>query len=241
MRFPIGVGREVDDDLFAHTRMSFGDHIEELRLRLFRAILGFLAALVIGLIVGQPMLEVIQAPIRTQLLEFYKARITTMQQGVIDDLDKTLQDPEAFKKYMAEHSQSLTVQLKEPGDAGVGKTMILSILPRELAAKIAPSTNELTPPASLTTLTITEGIMTYLMVSVYCGIVLSSPWIFWQLWQFIGAGLYPHEKKYVYMYLPLSLGLFLAGCAWPSSACCRWASATCSTSTPGCTSSRNCV
>ena len=30
MKFPSG-GREDNDDLFAHTRMSFGDHIEELR------------------------------------------------------------------------------------------------------------------------------------------------------------------------------------------------------------------
>ncbi len=211
MRFPIG-GRENDDDLFAHTRMSFGDHIEELRLRLFRAILGFLVALVIGLCVGQPMLEIIQAPIRQQLLEFYNARITAMRQGVNADLN-ALETDNALIAYMKDHAQSLTVQLKEPGDSGPGKTMILSILPRQVASAVQSSTNELTPPASLTTLTITEGIMTYLMVSIYCGIVLSSPWIFWQLWQFIGAGLYPHEKKYVYMYLPLSLGLFLAGCA----------------------------
>ena len=212
MRFPFGGGRENDDDLFAHTRMSFGDHIEELRLRLFRAILGFLAALVIGLCVGQPMVGFIQAPVKKQLLEFYNARIATMRQGVIDDLNAQ-QDPAALKKYMEEQSQILTVQVKEPGDGGTWKPMLLRILPRQLVPAIAPSTNELTPPASLTTLTITEALMTYLMVSVYCGIILSSPWIFWQLWQFIGAGLYPHEKKYVYLYLPLSLGLFLGGFA----------------------------
>ena len=212
MRFPIGGGRENDDDLFAHTRMSFGDHIEELRLRLFRAILGFLVALVIGLCVGQPMLEFIQAPVKKQLLEFYNGRIDTMRKGVSDDL-QAQQDAAALQAYMEEHSQILTVQIKEPGDGGTWKPMLLRILPRELVSKVAPSTNELTPPASLTTLTVTEAFMTYLMVSVYCGIILSSPWIFWQLWQFIGAGLYPHEKKYVYMYLPLSLGLFLGGCA----------------------------
>lgn len=240
MRFPIGGGREEDDDLFAHTRMSFGDHIEELRLRLFRAILGFLAALVIGLCVGQPMVGFIQAPVKKQLLEFYNGRIAAMRKGVNEDL-KARQDAEALLQYMDAHGQSLTVQLKEPGDGGTWKTWVLRILPNEVAAALAPSTNELTPPASLTTLTVTEAFMTYLLVSVYCGIVLSSPWIFWQLWQFIGAGLYPNEKKYVYLYLPLSLGLFLGGCAWPSSGCCRWASATCSASTNGWASSRNCV
>ena len=62
MKLPIGRGD--DDDLFAHTRMSFGDHIEELRLRMIRAILGFLIAMVVGLFVGQPVMELIQAPVR---------------------------------------------------------------------------------------------------------------------------------------------------------------------------------
>ncbi|MCA9206398.1 MAG: twin-arginine translocase subunit TatC, partial [Planctomycetales bacterium] len=32
-------------------------------------------------------------------------------------------------------------------------------------------------------------------------------------WLFVAAGLYPHEKQYVYIYLPFSLILFLAGAA----------------------------
>lgn len=31
------------------------------------------------------------------------------------------------------------------------------------------------------------------------------------MWSFIAAGLYPHEKRYIHRYLPLSIGLFLAG------------------------------
>ena len=62
--------RADDEDLFAHTRMSFGDHIEELRMRMIRGILGFLVALVLGLVVGQPMVEFIEAPLKAQLVEF---------------------------------------------------------------------------------------------------------------------------------------------------------------------------
>ena len=36
---------------------------------------------------------------------------------------------------------------------------------------------------------------------------------FIQIWLFVAAGLYPHERKYVYVYLPFSLGLFLIGAA----------------------------
>ena len=45
------------------------------------------------------------------------------------------------------------------------------------------------------------------------GVLLASPWIFYQIWYFVAAGLYPHERRYVHMYLPFSLGLFLAGAA----------------------------
>jgi sec-independent protein translocase protein TatC len=37
--------------------------------------------------------------------------------------------------------------------------------------------------------------------------------MFRQLWIFVAAGLYPHEKRYVHIYLPFSLILFLAGAA----------------------------
>ena len=63
----------------------------------------------------------------------------------------------------------------------------------------------------LTTLSAQEAFVVYFKVSILCGIVLASPFIFYQFWAFVGAGLYPHEKKYVHIYLPFSVGLFLTG------------------------------
>ena len=37
--------REDSDDLFAHTRMSLGDHIEELRRHMIKALIGFFIAM----------------------------------------------------------------------------------------------------------------------------------------------------------------------------------------------------
>lgn len=56
-----------------------------------------------------------------------------------------------------------------------------------------------------------EAFMIWMKASFVTGLVLASPWIFYQLWNFVAAGLYPHEKNYVYMYLPVSLFLFAAG------------------------------
>jgi sec-independent protein translocase protein TatC len=63
------------------------------------------------------------------------------------------------------------------------------------------------------TLNAHEGFMIWIKAAFIGGIVLSSPWIFYQIWQFIAAGLYPHERKYVYIYLPFSLLLFFGGAA----------------------------
>lgn len=61
------------------------------------------------------------------------------------------------------------------------------------------------------TLNIQEGFMIWLKAALIAGIVFGSPGIFWHIWGFVAAGLYPHERKYVYVFLPMSLGLFLAG------------------------------
>ncbi|WP_010582601.1 twin-arginine translocase subunit TatC [Schlesneria paludicola] len=61
------------------------------------------------------------------------------------------------------------------------------------------------------TLNVQEAFMTYMKVSFIAGLIVSSPWIFYQLWLFVAAGLYPHERKYVHTYLPMSIGLFLGG------------------------------
>jgi sec-independent protein translocase protein TatC len=56
-----------------------------------------------------------------------------------------------------------------------------------------------------------ETFMIYLKASLVVGAILGSPYIFYQLWLFVSAGLYHHERRYVYIYLPLSLTLFFAG------------------------------
>ena len=66
-------------------------------------------------------------------------------------------------------------------------------------------------PATLSTLRVAEGFMVYFKVCMVTAFVLASPWVFYQLWSFVAAGLYPNEKRYVNVFMPFSIGLFLAG------------------------------
>ncbi len=65
--------------------------------------------------------------------------------------------------------------------------------------------------ASLRELTPGETFFTYLRVSLISGLFLASPWVFWQLWQFVAAGLYRHEKRMVVLFAPFSALLFICG------------------------------
>ena len=71
------------DDMFADTRMSMGDHIEELRRHLLRAIYGFALGLLFSLFIGQwVMKNWIAAPVEEQLM-FYWQRFNQRQLGKI--------------------------------------------------------------------------------------------------------------------------------------------------------------
>jgi sec-independent protein translocase protein TatC len=64
---------------------------------------------------------------------------------------------------------------------------------------------------SLRTLGPTQGITSYIKISLIAGLVLSCPWVFYHLWMFVAAGLYPHERRYIQIATPFSAVLFIAG------------------------------
>ncbi|MBQ9873633.1 MAG: twin-arginine translocase subunit TatC [Thermoguttaceae bacterium] len=58
-----------------------------------------------------------------------------------------------------------------------------------------------------------EAFLIFLKTALFLGCIIGSPGVFYYFWRFVGAGLYPSEKRYVYRFLPLSVGLFLGGFA----------------------------
>jgi sec-independent protein translocase protein TatC len=68
--------------------------------------------------------------------------------------------------------------------------------------------------ASLQTLRPTEGIETYFKVSLMAGIILSMPIILYEFWKFIEPGLHKNEKRYIFVFIPSALILFVLGLAF---------------------------
>jgi len=56
-----------------------------------------------------------------------------------------------------------------------------------------------------------EEFFTHLKVSIWLGIVLSFPYLFWEIWKFIKPGLYPNEQKAARGMVFICSSLFLLG------------------------------
>lgn len=258
-------------DLFDDTSMSFGEHLEVLRVHLIRAIIGLVIAVVICLLNGTKLVDFIRRPIDRALAKYTEVQVEddveegfkeqwgldTLSELVFGAEKETAIDEETGEEYVIEETvvpHPDLVKVKIPVDDL--KKALRKASPNSFAEENqTASQNEdqqppegdtqtasqddktESPPAETVTITlqatefaqfqatveqsrravtlnVQEAFLTYIKVSLIAGLVLASPWIFYQLWLFVAAGLYPHERKYVYVYGSLSLGLFLVGAAF---------------------------
>ncbi|MCK5942613.1 MAG: twin-arginine translocase subunit TatC, partial [Planctomycetes bacterium] len=56
-----------------------------------------------------------------------------------------------------------------------------------------------------------EDILSFMWASLIFAVVLASPVVVWQIWAFIAAGLYRHERQVFYRYFPFMVLLIVAG------------------------------
>src|SRR5439155_3012805 len=70
---------------------------------------------------------------------------------------------------------------------------------------------------------LTEAFLTYLKIAFFGGFFLAFPVILWQLWLFVGPGLYDHERKAIWPFLVSSPVLFLMGASLAYYVVCPWA------------------
>ena len=190
--------------------------------------------------VGKPMLKVITEPIESQARDFYFRRsqkiadeklatLTQSEPGEIARIreklkkaDNNLTELTAQERRLlmgAPQTLKTIVDAKqlEPAfgpmkpDAPKELALNLQVYPAEISV-LADTGQALTESKQyLTTLSAQEAFVVYFKVTILCGIVLASPFIFYHFWAFVGAGLYPHEKRYVYIFFGPSLLLFVGG------------------------------
>lgn len=146
-------GRKGDGKEEPEARMTFGEHIEELRGRLLKSVVFLIVATIVSLFFYD------------QLVWFITRPHVTAMESLKKDLEKRGVKP-----------NDLEFKLMAGGYAApVVATMKLGFI---------------------------------------IALFVSSPFIGYQIWAFISAGLYRNERKYVVLFAPISYLLFALGCAF---------------------------
>jgi sec-independent protein translocase protein TatC len=177
-----------------------------------------LKALILGEEVPQdrPVIKPDEEAEKEKLAEEGKAPARTGFLGVLDSISSLWAslggEAGSEKAALSSDWSGPTTTIRESDQ---GKELVYLWVRQENAlvagADVAKSIRELLKIDSPTTLRAEEAFFVWFKVCMVTGLVLGSPWIFYQIWAFVAAGLYPHEKRLVHFYLPISLGLFLFG------------------------------
>lgn len=127
----------------------------------------------------------------------------------------TAEDPGEIRMAIGEHLEELRQRLLYAlGGLIVGMAMSLIFRGAILTVLEYPYRQvmtELGKDPSLWVFKASAGFLIYMKVSLIGGLLLSSPWIFYQFWAFASAGLYRRERRYVLIAVPFSAGLFVTG------------------------------
>lgn len=205
------------DDLFARHTMSFGDHLEQLRMALVKASLWLAFGTAIGLYYSERVVQWMSVPFREQLRQVHIDRTAANYRHVVgsqppgyfmDLLQKLQMMPRAgYVLEGEEFNSSLDLQEAAEASPQAWQQSLADGRIKSLKRQVW-----LEPiPDSLNSFGIFEGFFVYMQASVVVGIALALPGMFWHLWNFVAAGLYPHERRKVYLLLPLAVVLFVAG------------------------------
>jgi sec-independent protein translocase protein TatC len=227
-----------EDDLFKHTSMTFGEHLEELRSALFKAVISLAIGFGIGLYFAPDVVRLIQSPLEKALKEYYSEEALEYVNSRLPEQfrnnkaveEMVLKEHLIPQEYFVEPSAMLDQLRKKYPQTFSGVE-----LPKPATAAEAPGGSQERQPAKpafsrddlvaiplwrslsddertkLVALNVQEGFMIWIKAALLFGAIVSGPFVFYFLWSFVAAGLYPHEKRYVHTFLPVSVGLFMAG------------------------------
>jgi len=125
---------------------------------------------------------------------------------------KKKQDPLDSTMSLGDHLEELRMRLiRALVGLIVGAVICLFFCSKIIAFIAKPIVRVMGEEFVLQTLAPADGIISYIKIALISGLILSSPWVFYQIWMFVAAGLYPNEKRYVHLAAPFSAALFVTG------------------------------
>jgi len=208
--------KNLFDEEQSMSAMSFGEHIEELRTRLILALMGLAVGILVTFIpplnLGKRVLTQMSEPAKGALQSFYKerAKVRAADAREKNAVTPTIEANIPAESFFAE-IRRLAPDLRLPTEQDLkGKTVKVPMKLNQ-SGMIESVAGSVEPKDALISLAPLETTTIFFGVCMVAGLVLASPWVFYQAWAFVAAGLFRHEQHYVKKFLPISLGLFLGG------------------------------
>ena len=164
-----------DDKELEDSRMTLGEHLDELRTRLIRATIAFVVTFVACWVMHEEIAEILLVP--------YNRSVVWLNDYLLEYYQGEVEKGEPWNKYFA-------VVDPQSVDDILAERRVKDIIRGDIAG---------------------EAFVFYLRFCGYFAGFIAGPYMLFQLWQFIAAGLYRKEKGVVYKYFPGSLALFVGG------------------------------
>ncbi|HZS46088.1 MAG TPA: twin-arginine translocase subunit TatC [Blastocatellia bacterium] len=215
------------DDNVEKGKMSFLDHLDELRKRLVYCAIAIAVFFGVSWFFSDKIYDFLQKPVLESIhrsnVELYKHSQTAAnvppKEG--ESIQYTFQFQQELKGAMIPQGSSIQAVVKKGPD---GKLYLATAQPWRLGTNIEIPADTPLPTnigeggysieERLVIDTVAGGFNLYVKVSFYCAIFLSVPFLLYQIWSFISPGLYPHERSYVRPVVALGTVFFLLGAAF---------------------------
>jgi sec-independent protein translocase protein TatC len=217
------VSRTYNEDLFESSKMTFGEHLDELRGSLLKAVTALVLGVLIGLIFGKQLVGYIQTPLRKALSDHYtEVQDAEFRQSLEQRRAEGLPVPNDIEAAARRHTELGLYSEERYIDPRQGREALgekvegydgtISSLDDLVKFRIYHEADR-DQRLQLIGTGIQDSFIAYMKAAIVLGAVMSSPFVFYFIWSFVAAGLYPHEQRYVHIFLPFSVILFLAGAA----------------------------
>ena len=206
------------DDMFDDGSMTFGEHIEELRRHLWRAIVGILIATTFTIFFAQYVVKILVAPLEGALETWHFKKLERVKDQF--KKDQELLPPEERQKLALELTLAPEELTRLAALLGVPKaisepiTLHAETEAYRVAVPLSGPMLTLNRPWDIRTMSVPEALVIYFKAALGAAVILSSPWVFFQIYSFVAVGLYSHERRFVRMTLPFCTLLFLVGVAF---------------------------
>ena len=215
--------------------MSFLEHLDELRRRLIRSFIFIIAAATACWFLSAPIYSFLAAPVERALADAQQRQVPIAGQTGTEMLAAmtSLKENDAGRYVFPQETKlgnslipagaSVTARVLKDGE---GKLALFSDEPLFAGNMVVPKGVRL--PADLSAASETysgvndklivtsalEPFSLYVKVSLYAAIVVSVPFLLFQIWGFVSPGLYPHERAYITPFISLSSISFVLGAAF---------------------------